>query len=268
MHYPGGNSTDPIWRVLASSDGGISSWTPLKPQHSDPPKPNSRANQLWYIDFLTPPTALIIPHKLPAFLESLMPLKNWCSIYARWSKSSLKHSIRFSAIFPSLKQSFIAYHFSKVSDCIFEIHQLWQSGFSRLYSNYCCSSSFEAEIIKIDQSSHKKYSNNIVNFWRVYNNFKCLYKKGLETYWSHHVVSTDVLIWLVKFVFCGFLVFSFKCADFIFELKLFYSFHYFQFNLVVGLFVYKNKSQRILIRWGLLAGQKVCPSETRSFLHL
>ena len=35
MHCPGGNATEPIWRVLASSDG-ISSWTPLKPQHSIP----------------------------------------------------------------------------------------------------------------------------------------------------------------------------------------------------------------------------------------
>ena len=46
------------------------------------------------------------------------------------------------ALFPSLKQNFIAYRFSKVSlrpDCIFEIHQLWQSGFSRVYSNSCCS---------------------------------------------------------------------------------------------------------------------------------
>ena len=56
------------------------------------------ANQLWCTDFLTRPTPLIIPHKLPAFLESLMPLKNWCSIHARWSKSSLKHSIRFCGI--------------------------------------------------------------------------------------------------------------------------------------------------------------------------
>ena len=30
------------------------------------------------------------------------------------------------AFFPSLKQSFIACRSSKVSDCIFEIHQLWQ----------------------------------------------------------------------------------------------------------------------------------------------
>ena len=68
------------------------------------------------------------------------------------------------AFFPSLKHNFIAYGSSKVSDCIFEIHQLWQSGFSRVYSNCCCSCSFEAEIIKIGHSSHKMYSNNIVNF--------------------------------------------------------------------------------------------------------
>ena len=63
--------------------------------------------------------------------------------------------------FPSLKQNFIAYLSSKESDCIFEIHQLWQWGFSKVYSNCCCSCSFEAEIIKID---HKMYSNSIVNF--------------------------------------------------------------------------------------------------------
>ena len=114
------------------------------------------------IDFLTPPTSLIIPHRLPGFLESLMPLKNWCSIHARCSKSSLKHSIRFCGIFPSLKQNFIAYRSSKVSDCIFEIHQLWQLGFSRVYSNCCCTGSFEPEIIKIDLSSHKMYSNKII----------------------------------------------------------------------------------------------------------
>ena len=60
------------------------------------------------------------------------------------------------AFFPSLKHNFIAYRSSKVSsrpDCIFEIHQLWQSGFSSVYSNSCCSCSFELEIIKISQSS-------------------------------------------------------------------------------------------------------------------
>ena len=33
-----------------------------------------------------------------------------------------------------------------------------------MYSNSCHSCSFEIEIIKIGQSSHKMYSNNIVNF--------------------------------------------------------------------------------------------------------
>ena len=50
------------------------------------------------IDFLTPPTSLITPHRLPAFLECLMQIKNWCSIHARCSKSSLNHSIRFCGI--------------------------------------------------------------------------------------------------------------------------------------------------------------------------
>ena len=68
------------------------------------------------------------------------------------------------AFFPSLKQNFIVYRSSKVSDCIFEIHQLWQSGFSRLYSISCYRCSFEPKIIKISQSSHKMYNNSIRNF--------------------------------------------------------------------------------------------------------
>ena len=110
VYYPGGNATDPIWRVPASSLG-ISSWTLLKPQHSNPsPNPKPLANQLWCIDFLTPPIPLIIPNRLPAFLLSLMPHKNWCSIYARWSKRSLKHSICFCGIFSKFKTQFYIYN--------------------------------------------------------------------------------------------------------------------------------------------------------------
>ena len=103
VHCPAGNATDPIRRVLASSLG-ISPWTPLKPQHSNP---NPLANQLWCIDFLTPLT----PLRLPALLESFMPLKNWCSIHARWSKSSLKHSIHFCGIFCKFKTQFYCISF-------------------------------------------------------------------------------------------------------------------------------------------------------------
>ena len=72
--------------------------------------------------------------------------------------------VSVASFFSSLKQNFIAYRSSKMSDCIFEIHQLWQSGFSRVYSNCCCSCLFEPEITRIGQSSHEMYSNNIVNF--------------------------------------------------------------------------------------------------------
>ena len=158
MHCPGGNATEPIWRVLASSNG-ISSWTPLKPQHSNP-NPNRLANWLPYSSHTS--------HHL-----SQTPCLRWISYATQklmqdapkavWSISY----VSVAAFFPSLKQNFIAYHSSKVSshpDCNFEIHRLWQSGFSRMYSNSCCSLSFESEIIKIGRSSHKMYSNKILNF--------------------------------------------------------------------------------------------------------
>ena len=93
------------------------------------------------------------------------------------------------AFFPSLKHNFNAYHSSKVSsrpDCIFEIHQLWQLGFSRVYSNSCSNCSFEPEIIKIGQSSHKMYNNNIVNFQEFMTILNAC-TNSLETYWMHHV---------------------------------------------------------------------------------
>ena len=108
-----------------------------------------------------------------------MPLKNWFmqnSPKAVWSTPYVS-----VAFFPSLKHNFIAYRSSNVSsrpDCIFEIDQLWQSGFSRVYSNCCCSCSFEPEIIKIDQSSHKMYSNNIVNFQESTTILKAFSKKS------------------------------------------------------------------------------------------
>ena len=80
---------------------------------------------------------------------------------------------------PSLKHNFIAYRSSKVSsrpDFFFE------SVFSRVYSNFCCSCSFEAEVIKIGQSLHKIYSNYIVNFQESTTILNACTKKSLETY--------------------------------------------------------------------------------------
>ena len=104
VHCLGVNATDSIGRVLTYSDR-ISFWTHLKTY------PNLLANQFWCIDFLTPPTPLIIPHRLLAFLESLMPLQNRCSIHTRWSKSSLKHSICFCGIFSKYKTEFYCISF-------------------------------------------------------------------------------------------------------------------------------------------------------------
>ena len=160
MHCPGGNATDPIWRVLASSDG-ISSWTPLKPQHNNS-NPNPLANQLWCINsshtFHHPSQTPCLPWISYATQKLML---NSCKMLQKQSETF--HTFLW-LFFPNLKQNFIAYHSSKVSDCIFEIHQLCQSGFSRVYSTSCCSFSFEPEIIKISQSSHKMYSNNMVNF--------------------------------------------------------------------------------------------------------
>ena len=99
------------------------------------------------------------------------------------------------AFFPSLKQNFIAYRSSKVSsrpDCIFEIYQLWQSDFSRVYSNCCRSCSFGPEIIKIDQSPHKMYSNNILNFQESTTILNARTKKG----WKLIVCTSYIYIYI------------------------------------------------------------------------
>ena len=118
-------------------------------------------------------TSLLLSHlssSLTDSLPSLNPLYH-SKTDARFMQDTPKAvwSIPYVSVafFPSLKQNFIAYRSSKISsrsDCIFEIHLLLQSGFSWVYSICCCNCSFEAEIITIGQSSHKMYSNNILNF--------------------------------------------------------------------------------------------------------
>ena len=115
-------------------------------------------------------TSLLLPHLSSSLTDSLPSSNLLChsKTDARFMQDAPKAvwSIPYVslAFFPSFKHNFIAYCSSKVSDCIFEIYHLWQSGFSRVYSNSCGSCWFEAEIIKISQSSHKMYSNKILNF--------------------------------------------------------------------------------------------------------
>ena len=141
-------------------------------------------------------TFLLLPH-LPSSLTDSLPSLNllcYSKTYARFMQDAPKAvwSIPYVSVafFPSLKQNFISYRSSKVSsrpDCIFEIHQLWQSGFSRAYSNCCCSCSFEHEIIKIGQSSHKMYSNNILYFQESTKILNAHTKQSLGTYRMHLV---------------------------------------------------------------------------------
>ena len=174
MYCSGGNATYPIWSVLGSSDR-ISTWTSLKPQHI---YSNHLANQFWCSDFLTPPTPLIIPHRLPGILESLLEHKNWCSTQARWSKSSLKHSIHFYGIFSKFKNRILQHI----------VHLKRQIAFLKLTS--CDNQALvgcipiasvavplKTEIIKISQSSHNMDSNNYTEISRVYTIFKCPYEK-------------------------------------------------------------------------------------------
>ena len=115
-------------------------------------------------------TPLLLPHLLSPLGDPLPFLNRLCysKTDARFMPGCPKAVWRFPyvsvAFFPSLKQDFIAYHSSSRPDCTFEISQLWQSGFSRVYSNSCCSCSSKPEIIKIGQPSHKMESNNIINF--------------------------------------------------------------------------------------------------------
>ena len=153
---------------------GVVNWcivlveTLLKPQHSSP-NPNRLANQLWCIDFLAPPTPLIIPHRthrLPWISYATQKTDAWFMQDSRKAVWSIPYV--FSGIFSKFKTEFYCISFllmcPDVQIAFFGIHQLGQPGYSRVHSNSCCSCSFEAEIIKIGQSSHKMYSNNILHF--------------------------------------------------------------------------------------------------------
>ena len=101
-------------------------------------------------------TSLLLPH-------SHHPSQTPCLSWIPYATQKLilascmmvqKHSEAFHMIlwhlFPSLKHNFMAYRSSKGSarqDFIYEIDQLWQSGFTRVYSNCCCCYSFEHELI-------------------------------------------------------------------------------------------------------------------------
>ena len=69
-----------------------------------------------------------------------------------------------------------------------------------MYSNCCCSCSFEAEIIKIGQSSHKIYSNNILHFQESTSilNARTKKKSGILLNAPRKLISFNKLVcWIV-----------------------------------------------------------------------
>ena len=106
---------------------------------------------------------LFFPHLSSSLTDSLHSLNLLCysKTNTRFMQDGRKAvwSILYVSVafFPSLKNNFIAYHSSKVSsrpDCGFEIHHLWQSGFSRVYSNYSYGPPHMAKQKQDDQFEH------------------------------------------------------------------------------------------------------------------
>ena len=112
VHCPAGNATDMIWRVLASSEV-ISSWTPLKPQYSNPNL------ILWPINSGVF-TSLLLPHLSSSLADSLPSLNLLCNSKtdARFKQDAPKAVWNIPhvsvTVFLSLKHNFIAYRSSKV----------------------------------------------------------------------------------------------------------------------------------------------------------
>ena len=109
VYCSGGNATEPIWRVLASSYSSQISHHP------------SQTPCLPLISYTTQNWCSIHAR---SSIHARCSIHVRCSIHARCSKSSLKHSIRcFCGIFSKFKTEFYCISFSKESwrpDCIFK----------------------------------------------------------------------------------------------------------------------------------------------------
>ena len=78
-----------------------------------------------------------------------------------------------------------------------------------MYSNCCCNCSFKPEIIKIGQSSHKMYSNSILNCQEATTILNACTKKSgnllkaPRNIFFQYIVLGNVCILVSKFLSCG-----------------------------------------------------------------
>ena len=160
------------------------SWTYLKPQHSIP-------NLTLYPINSGVMTSLLLPHLSSSLTDSL---SSWIS-YAtqklmldscKMVEKQSEAFIRFCGIFSKFKKEFYYISFSHVQMSFFK----FTSGENQALVGYIPIPAvfvhFEPEILNIGQSSHKMYSNEILNF-QVSTTILNGSKESLETYWKHHV---------------------------------------------------------------------------------
>ena len=76
----------------------------------------------------------------------------------------------------------------------------WQSGFCRVYSNFCSTRSFEAKIIKIGLSSHNIYTNNILNFQESTTILNAYTKKVWKLIECTTYIQLAILLRIIDFI--------------------------------------------------------------------
>ena len=82
-----------------------------------------------------------------------------------------------------------------------------------MYSKSCCSRSFEAEIMKISQSSHNMYSNNILNFQEsttILNS--CTIKVWKPIVYISYVCLVYVCMYVCIVCVCSLCVYMYVCV--------------------------------------------------------
>ena len=95
------------------------------------------------------------------------------------------------------------------------------------HSNSCSSGSLEPEIIKMCLSSHKMYSNNLLNFQVSMTILNACTKKSLETHWMHHVCQNVIHFIFLCFNYSPFLNY---CKVVVLLFKILFKFSRFNFN--------------------------------------
>ena len=136
----------------------------LKPKHSNP-NPNPLANQLWSIDFLTPPTPLIIHNKLLclpwiSYVNQKLMLDS-CKMLQKQSEAFHTFLWHFFQAWNRILLHIVLLKCPHVQIAFLKLTSRDNQALVRCIRITAVAVPLN---IKIGQSSHTMYSNNIVNF--------------------------------------------------------------------------------------------------------